>query len=123
MKRLFTIIAAGQLKRWLAHHRLPGLRQYPFSQLHQRDPFDSPHCAWRESTFPLLRRKCLQIYDGWKSGRLRLHTKAQSSSCQQTNAHYTRSLSLRPIRWWWERNDSLGQHRRVSKEKFKKMIQ
>ena len=105
--------AFGQLERRLARHRLPGLRQHPFSLLHQRNPFGCPHCAWRESTFPLLRKECLQIYDGWKSGRLRLRQKAQPGSSQQTTAHYPRSLSLRPIRWWWERNDSLGQDRRV----------
>lgn len=63
--------------------------------------------------------KCLQIYDGWKSGRLRFRAKAQPSSEQQTTAHYPRSLALRPIRWWRKRNDSLGQHRRVPEEEFK----
>ena len=66
-----------------------------------------------------MKRLVLHIYDGWKSRRLRLRKKAQPSSEQQTTAHYPRSLSLRPIRWWWERNDSLGQHRRVPEEEFK----
>ena len=101
--------------------KLSGLRQHPFPLLHQRNPLGSTHCAGRKSTFPLLRRKCLQIHDGWKSGRLRLRTKAQPCSGQQTAAHYPRSLSLRPIRWWWERNDSLGQHRRVPEEEFLNM--
>lgn len=101
------------------HHRLSGLRQHPFPLLHQRNPFGSTHCAWRESTFPLLRRKCLQIYDGWKSGRLRFRAKAKPRASQQTTAHSPRSLSLRPIRWWRKRNDSLGQHRRFPEEEFK----
>ena len=109
----------GKTPRRLAHHRLPGLRQHPFPLLHQRNPFGSTHCAWRESTFPLLRRECLQIYDGWKSGRLRLRTQAQPCSWQQAAPHRFWSISLRPIRWWWKRNDSLGRHRRVPEEEFK----
>jgi hypothetical protein len=66
-----------------------------------------------------MKRLVLHIYDGWKSRRLRLRKKAQPSSEQQTTAHYPRSLSLRPIRWWWERIDSLGQHRGVPEEEFK----
>ncbi len=66
-----------------------------------------------------MKRLVLHIYDGWKSRRLRLRKKAQTSSEQQTTAHYPRSLSLRPIRWWWERIDSLGQHRGVPEEEFK----
>ena len=70
-----------------------------------------------------MKRLVLYIYDGWESGRLRLRTQAQPYSEQQTTAHYPRSLSLRPIRWWWKRIDSLGEHRGVPEEEFKKIIE